>query len=250
MSNRSVVLEGQAAGSVGSNGEIKLTGFATVEGNASTAEAEVSIRGNAAVHGELARGVPKYRAAVPTDAFDRALYSNNNAALGEALEDGHLKLKRAETLHLEAGDYSLRSLRMVNDASITCEGRVRIFVEDVVRLSNAASLGSPGECDLTVLSETTGRVSMSNEARAAAAVFAPLAAVTMSNGTKLEGSLVGRSVKLTGDASILAASSFGVECEPNTPDDPQDETGTTGGSTSGGPDGDTGDLPPLPDLPH
>ncbi len=248
MNDRSMVLVGEASGSVGSNGAIRLAGAATVQGNASTADGDITALENASIRGERTTGVARYEAQVPTDAFDRALYANNNETVGKTLQDGSINLGGTQTVHLESGDYSLRSLTLANDASITCEGTVRLFVEETFTLTGAAALGSAGTCELLVLSESAKTITVTDRADVTAAVFAPLAAVELLGEATLEGSIVGRSLRLTGQASVLAASDpSGVICEPTTPDDPPDETGSTGGDSDGD---ETGDLPPLPDLPH
>lgn len=251
MHGESMVLQGEASGSVGSNGNIKLTGSAMVEGNASVANGEINLHGSASVRGESTLDVAEYEADVPTDAFDRALYANNNERIEDALQDGKLTLKRSETLHLEAGDYSIRDLKLVNSSSITCEGEVRIFIEEKLKMANEATLGSPGSCNLLILSEGTKAISLSNEAKATASIFAPLAEVALHNGTKLEGSIVARKVRLTGQSSVVAAAEpFGVICDPTTPEEPEEETDGTTSDTGDDSYGETGNLPPLPDVAH
>ncbi len=248
MDGAAIVLAGQSSGSVGSNGAITMAGSSSVEGNTSTAGEEITVEETASVRGEMVRGTARYEAQVPTDAFDRALYSNDNSRLGESVQEGEITLGGTETLHLEAGDYSLRSLTLANDASVTCAGTVRVFLEGPLRMSGATTLGSPGDCELLILSESSETTTLTDQAVAAVSIFAPLAAVEILSAANLEGSIVGRRVDLRGQASVVAVvDPFGVICEATTPEEPEDETD---GTTTGDSDGETDNLPPLPDLPH
>ena len=129
MHNDATVQAGSGTGSVGSNGQVRLTGGAAVEGDASSADDDVVLLGASSVGGEIVTGQGRYEAPLPTDAFDRVRYTNANASLGGAAPAGEpLKLQQAQTLHLGEGDYWLESLHLVHHASITCDGRVRLFV--------------------------------------------------------------------------------------------------------------------------
>ena len=224
-----------------------MTGRALVEGDASSADDDVVLLGTASIDGEIVTGEGRYDAPVPTDAFDRVRYTNDNASLAGAAPAGEpLALRQAETLHFGDGDYWLESLHLVHRSSISCDGQVRLFVEGDVKVANRASLGSPGACALSVFSKGRGAVKFVNESTVAATVHAPLADFKLANEATLEGSVVARRVTLNDDTQILAtADPLEASCEPDDPEDP-DTDGTTGGDDGADETG----LPPLPDLPR
>ncbi len=243
---RGMIMDGALRGSIGVNADLALAGDAIVDGNASSAGGDVLLYDRASVAGRLRTGFSDYLAPLPTDAFDRALYDNDNDALGGRLRDGVLELRNQETLALETGTYALRSLRVTDDASLTCSGEVRIYVEGEVRIGGRAVLGALGACELHVLSESTGSIVFGEDAQASTSLFAPLAAVTVQGRASVEGGLVARTLRVIEDGVVLAyVDPFAAVCDP-APQDPPDET-----SDTPDPHGDeTGELPPLPDLPH
>lgn len=247
MHGDATVQAGTGSGGVGSNGEVRMTGRALVEGDASSADDDVVLLGTASIDGEIVTGEGRYDAPVPTDAFDRVRYTNDNASLAGAAPAGEpLALRQAETLHFGDGDYWLESLHLVHRSSISCDGQVRLFVEGDVKVANRASLGSPGACALSVFSKGRGAVKFVNESTVAATVHAPLADFKLANEATLEGSVVARRVTLNDDTQILAtADPLEASCEPDDPEDP-DTDGTTGGDDGADETG----LPPLPDLPR
>lgn len=236
-------------GGVGTNDEFHMTGSARLDGDASTATEAVTLRHDATVAGTIATGEAAYAVPNLRDAFDRVRYTHDNAALGGVAPAGAaLELGQAYALHLPEGDYWFDSLRLLSQSRLTCDGRVRVFVDGAVKVANQARLGSPEACTLTVFAEGGGAVKLVDDAVVHAEIVAPSAAFSMSDEAAFEGTVVAHSVKLSDAAQVHAPSGIeGLTCSPQDPQDPPEEPGTTGGEDTGG---ETGELPPLPDLPR
>ncbi|MBL4686875.1 MAG: hypothetical protein JKY37_19930 [Nannocystaceae bacterium] len=245
-----VVVGGITSVDIYSNKLVHLSGSAELGGDVVVAEGGKFERSGNAIsfQGEM-RKIPDRIAVEPQIAEAAAAkLSNNNAALrvGNAspISSGKLKLSGKTTLRVPAGDYYFDSgIKISGQTTIILEGPARFFVNGTTKFTGTTSTSDGGPYTLEIISVSSSTVTIAGTATAKLHVSAPLAHVKMSGNSTFTGTILGRSVTISGRSRIESggdASNYDGPCDDG------------GDSSSGGPPPGTGgdDLPPADGGPH
>src|SRR6185503_11223632 len=229
--NAQVTGNSGATASVASNGAFTLQNNARI-GGAVVAGGTASLKNNSVVDGRVYHGgtysqinnahaTGGHQSVAPAPmpcecgfdlaaALADAAITNDNALLAgnPAFANGVLTVQNNGTLTLAAGRYYFSSLNVLNNAKLTSApgAQVQLYVQGNVTIGNnstlGAAVGSPGMLVVSGAS-AAGTVNLKNNAHAALSVYAPNAAVTLSNNAKLYGAVVGKNVTLSNNQTLV-----------------------------------------------
>lgn len=244
-----VVVGGITSVDLYSNKLVHLSGSAELGGDVVVAEGGKFERSGNAIsfQGEM-RKIPDRVAIEPQNAEAAAAkLSNNNAALrvgsASAVIDGRLKLSGRTTLRVPPGDYYFdKGIKISGQTTIILEGPARFFVNGTTKFTGTTSTSDGGPYTLEIISVSSSTVTIAGTATAKLHVSAPLAHIKMSGNSTFTGTILGRSVTISGRSRIESggdASNYDGPCDD-------------GGESSGGAPPSTGgdDLPPADGGPH
>lgn len=216
LSGGAAVRTGSKPGHVASNGEIRLTGGAYIQGNATTAGNTIYLDGGAWIGGTKKKGATTIVMDPMTAAFAKAKITNNNAAIPSVkrgtqtvsvYSNGQLAMQEQDNVKLPAGDYYLTGLTVTASAKLTCTGNVRMFVSGKVVLAGNARVNEDGGCNLVIYGDEKGDLDFTASALTRAFVYAPKAPVKVSGAAALYGGAVARDVDLSGSGMIYVQGS-------------------------------------------
>ena len=190
---------GGSQGSVASNGDISLSGGATVHGDASPGPGET------ASGGTVTGSRLPLTTALNLPAVSAASYaaSNDNSNVAPYLNNGSFNLSGGVAVVMPAGTYSFHDFTMSGGATLTITGPVTVYVTGKVDLSGSAQTPSSVPANFGVRVASTSNVTLSGGADFYIDLYAPQSAVTISGGAQLSGSVVGATLTQSGGAIHL-----------------------------------------------
>jgi hypothetical protein len=132
---------------------------------------------------------------------------------------GGLHLGNNQAILLSSGDYFLEYLDLGNNATILVEpgAVVRLFVGDVTMGNNADVNSPPSQGSKVIIisdanSQIGGAMQLRNNTSSVMEVYAPLADIELENNAELFGGIVGRSITVHNNGSLI-----GIKDQPVDP---------------------------------
>lgn len=131
--------------------------------------------------------------------------------------DNDLVLANGRNMTLEAGTYRFRDFKIAGGSTLTLNGPVKIFVERELRFDNGTTANPthlPVDFELLV---GAGPVNIQGGNELHGTIYAPEADVTIGNNGKFFGSIVSKSLTMTGGAQLHFDESLADESTEGTP---------------------------------
>ena len=197
-------------GTIASNGNITLAGNVTINGDAKPGIGmAVNTSGSASVTGSraaLARALT-----YPMPQAGSVATSNNNASIPGAYIDGGLDMTVAGVnLTLPAGTYYLDDLTVASSGTLNFSGPASIYLTGNLELKGTLNTNGANPANLQVFGLTSATVDLTSSTHAYMDVYAPQSAFKMSGSSVLLGSVVAKSVTLSGNANVIFDESLTV----------------------------------------
>ena len=185
--------------SVATNGSISMTGSATVQGDAFT--------GNGGVKGGRVTGNRNSLAAplvYPPAQGGSIATSNDNyrATPSSAVASGSIRLSGQKSVTLPAGKYYFKDIILTGGASVVCTGPVEIYLTGTLSLTGNTITYDNLPNNLKIFVLGTGKVTLTGTTGVYAEIYAPNSPVTLTGNGEIAGSVVGKSISLTGNATV------------------------------------------------
>jgi Flp pilus assembly protein TadG len=189
-------------GTIATNGDITLGGNSQVTGNAYYgAGQDFNENGNSWVTGSAS---PLGTAlSYPNASAGSVANTNNNMVIPGSMLDhsGNLSMSAHDSLTLPAGNYYLSSFTAIGHAAINVTGPVNIYVNGDIDLAGAMTLTANHSTDVQIFDVSAGSsITLSGSSAVSAEIYAPQCDVTISSNTNLYGSVIGQTIKMTGNA--------------------------------------------------
>ncbi|HEX8912250.1 MAG TPA: TadG family pilus assembly protein [Humisphaera sp.] len=193
-------------GSIASNGNITLSGSTYVYGDARPGIGMSVIGGSGRVAGKTTplTTVLSY----PNADGSAAETSNNNGSLPGYAGGYDFTLSGNQSVTLSAGTYYARNVSVGSNNSVICTGPVTIYCWGTFNLSGSITTASNTPANLTVYmcpgpsNQTPGSVNISSNGALYMQVYAPQSAVNLSGTGDIYGSVLGKTVSMSGTSAI------------------------------------------------
>jgi Flp pilus assembly protein TadG len=195
------------SGNIGSNGDITLSGSSSIHGNAHPGIGK-SVIGASNVYGSTT----PLTTALSYANGSAAPYSssnNDNALLDPTIVSANSIDAKNKTANIPAGHYFLQDFSQGAGGSLTLLGPVTFYVYGSVSIGGSATVASNLPKNLTIVmvpNPTTGAapgsISITSNSALYATIYAPQSALTMSGNGDLYGSVVAKSIDMTGSSAI------------------------------------------------
>jgi len=182
-----------------SNGPIQLTGEGHIAGSVRSAcPTPVKASKHLQITGPIAPPLDA-RIASPPVTLDPFAHDSANAALPkEFLQNGSLNLWGAHQLALPAGVYYLNDVNIDTPATLRCQGPVTLLISG--RLNIAGNIDThdnrPADCRIRLTSDKP--VTIANKNALFLDLYAPQSPIEISGKGPLYGSIVGKTLHITG----------------------------------------------------
>lgn len=143
--------------------------------------------------------------------FTAVAKTNNNNAAVPAITGNRINLKNGETMTLTAGDYYLASITLNNGSTLTIDsssGPVNMYLTGSLEAKEGSAINEAGNpTDLSIFSNSAGKVVLKNNGDFRGLIYAPYADVQINNKADFYGAVWGKSVQVMngGDVYIDAA---------------------------------------------
>lgn len=182
-----------------SNGPIQLTGEGRISGSVRSAcPTPVKASKHLQVTGPTAPPLAE-RIASPPVTLDPFAHDSANAALPrEFLQNGSLNLWGAHQLALPAGVYYLNDLNIDTPATLRCHGPVTLLISGRLNINGAIDThdNRPANCRIRLTSDKP--VTIANKNTLFVDIYAPQSPIEISGKGHLHGSIVGKTLHITG----------------------------------------------------
>lgn len=191
-------------GTIASNGNISLGGNTTINGDARPGVGKsVTLSGSASITGTrtaLARPLD-----YPMPTAGTAATSNDNSSIpSSCINSGRdVEVGGTGTLTLPGGTYYLDDLHVKAGATLAFSGAATICLTGNLRVDGQLNTTGSNPSNLRVICTGYQLIDMSSNVRAYMDLYAPGCAFTMSGSAVLCGSVVAKSVALTGNANVI-----------------------------------------------
>jgi len=193
----------QNSGTIASNGNITLSGGATINGNALAGPGMTVNASPSAVSGTI--GNLPQPLSFPNVSFGNAASSNNDASIPSAYLSASkdLSLSGGATLTLSAGTYYFHSISLSGGSTLQFSGPAIVYVNGNVSLAGG-SVSTSGNvpANFRLYVGGSGSISVSGSATLYADVYAPQSAFSLAGGGALAGRVVALSVTESGNSNI------------------------------------------------
>jgi hypothetical protein len=215
-----------------SNGSIAMSGNSSIHGDLRSTQGSVSLTGNAVVTGNAFAGTTIGKASSirglaspnsPVTALTAPSVAacspySSSAGLGGSFSydtaTGNLSVSGNKTVTLAAGTYCFGSITLSGNARLVVNGPVSISLTGQFSATGGSVVNQTNNAaNLQISSSFAGNdgVVVSGNATAYLTVYAPAAQVVLSGNSQIEGLVLGKSVTVSGNASIHQdASASGV----------------------------------------
>ena len=202
-------------GSIWSNGNISLSGNSQIRGDARPGPGKsVTVSGGASLSGSNAP-LPK-ALSYPAEPAGTAATSNDNWRVPSANlnSSGDFAVGSSSNLTLAGGVYHFRTIQIGANGVVSFTGVARVVVTDSVQIAGTvrAKDDVPGNLRLVLTGSATSTTdfAMSSDASVHADLYAPLSAFKASGSATLYGSVVAKSIDMSGSARVLFDESLTV----------------------------------------
>lgn len=198
-----------AHGNVASNGDIKMSGSAHIDGDASPGEG-MSVSGGAVTGSKASLTEPIVKP--PMTAGDAQTY-NNNAAVAQFIKSSSFNISGNKSASFPTGVYYFNDFTASGGSKINANvnGPVTIYVAGDLTLSGGSSAYQGNAQNLQfILLNSGSKVDFSGSAAIYVDLYAPLSKVTLSGTSDVFGQLVGKSVTISGSGYVHYDESMGA----------------------------------------
>ena len=187
-----------ANASVGSNGNITLSGAATVRGDARPGA------GMTTSGGTVTGSTAPLTSALSEPAASAGSYvtTNNDANVAAYMSGGGFSLSGSQSAVMPAGTYYFTSFNMSGQSTLTLLGPVTIYVAGTVSLSGGVTTSNSIPANLNIQVTTSASVTLSGATNYYVDLYAPQSRVSLTGGAQLMGSVVARFLTMSGGSSI------------------------------------------------
>lgn len=193
-------------GSIASNGDITLSGSATVQGDAHPGVGKVVI-GASHVSGNTAPLSAPLNYPVADPGTIRTI--NNNGYIPTwAMKNGAFKIGNQEVVTMPAGDYYFSDFYLGAGSTVNVTGPVNIYMYGNLTLSGHPMVAGnlPKNLKIFVVKgpngEMPGTISLASGSDLYADIHAPLSVLTSSGNGAIYGSMVAKSISMTGNSAL------------------------------------------------
>jgi Flp pilus assembly protein TadG len=190
-----------AQGSIASNGDITLTGSSMVNGDAWPGVGKRVIGANHVTGSTNPLSTPlNFPAEDPGAA---ATINNNGNFPGYAISDGSISLGNQKSASVPGGVYYFKDLNMNAGAKLEFTGPATLYLTGNLKLGGNAITNKNLPKNLRiVMLKPNSKAELSGGSDLFADIYAPLAAITISGNGDIYGSIVGKSLAMSGEAAI------------------------------------------------
>ena len=194
-------------GTVCSNGAISLSGAPTVvNGNA-----DVGPSGSISVGSSLITGsqitLPQNISEAAVNVGTAATVNNNGAipltAKGnQALSSGNFNLSGGDSVTLPAGTYYFSTAKMTGGSTLSVTGQTIIYVTGNIDFSGGSVTNTTALAANLQIYDTGSKVVLTGNSQSYSTIYAPTADITRSGSSDFYGSMVGKSLTLSGGGGL------------------------------------------------
>jgi hypothetical protein len=186
--------------SVATNGYISMTGSSTIQGDAYAGTGKISggkVTGN--------RNTLSSPLVYPPAQGGNIASNNDNlrAIPSSAVASGSIRLSGQQTVTLPAGKYYFKDIILTGGSTLICTGPVEIYLTGSLSLTGNTITADNLPDNLKIFVLGSGKVSLTGTTGVYANVYAPTSPITLTGNGDITGSLVGRSISVTGNARVL-----------------------------------------------
>ena len=189
-------------GDIASNGNITLSGGSLIQGNAFPGVGMQVKGGTTHVTGYT---TPlSHPLLYPRGTAGDAATNNNNGAIPSwCLKNNSIVLSGGQSVQIQGGTYYLNSITISGSSTITFTGPAKVYLTGNLTLSGSTNTNGnlPRNLSIVLLNPST-KLSLSGSSYIYADLYAPLSPIDISGSTQIFGSLVGKSLTISGSSSI------------------------------------------------
>lgn len=199
-------------GDIASNGDITLGGSSLIAGNAFPGMGKMVIGAN---HVTGSTTPLSYTLNYPNG--DAGIYktSNNNGSVPSgAVAASSFKIGNQQTVTLQAGNYYFNNFNAGAGSILNIAGPVTIYVYGTLSLGGHVDVAGNLPKNLTIITvpnggTAPGNITLNGTSALYADIYAPQSRINMSGTGDIYGSIVGRSIDMTGNSAIHYDMSLG-----------------------------------------
>ena len=192
-------------GDVGSNGVISLSGSPTVVYGDASALTSVTTSGGATVTGTTTNlAAPIEFPPISDPCGSPYTYSSGSGISGGSYNsaNGQLRGTGTASITLANGTYCFSSVDLAGQSTLTVSGSVKIYLTANSNFTGGGVVNTTGKPDnlqvFSLFSSSSQGISVSGGSQVAMAVYAPDCRVALAGGSQFYGSIVGKSVDISG----------------------------------------------------
>lgn len=196
-------------GSVASNGNINLNGNVNIRGDARPGQGRRVVKnGNVSISGTQNPVDPALD--YPPETAGSAVTQNNNSAIpSKYTSGGNFNVSGNQTVTFPAGTYYFKNFSMSGNADIIIAGAVTLYVNGNINLTGNIDVLNNLPSNFRVVNVSSAGVNISGNGELCADVYAPRSPININGNGEFFGSLVGKSLSLSGNAKIHYDESLG-----------------------------------------
>jgi Flp pilus assembly protein TadG len=194
-------------GSIASNGDINLGGNSMVHGDAHPGIGK-AVYGADHVSGSTSPLTQPLIYPVTDPGSIRTINDNSHVTPMSAISGGSLSLTSGQTATFPAGNYYFKNFSISAQSSVSVLGPVTIYCYgDVSMAGQAITAGNlPGNLRIVMVKTPTGgdpgSIKLSGGSALYADIYAPLSPITVTGGGDIYGSMVGKSITMSGNGTF------------------------------------------------
>lgn len=209
-------------GSIGSNGDISITGSSTVYGDARAGVGQdLTLDPDSYVTGSTMNISEELEYETPNPGL--ATLVNSNATIpGSFLKNSgrDLEVGNNQTLTLTAGVYYVRNLQLSGGGTITTHGPVTVYAYGTVDLAGNTSASANRAANFKIRVTGSGQVQLAGTSEMTADILAPLSHILLNGTPDYRGRIIGRTLRINGnprlhfDETLATLTDFLIPTQP------------------------------------
>jgi len=118
------------------------------------------------------------------------------------LKNGSINLSGSKSLVIPGGTYYLKNLNLTGGSSVTFTGPAKVYITGSLTLTGHAITADDLPKNLQIFMLGAGQVSLTGSTALYADIYAPTSPVTITGTGDIYGSVIGKSITMTGNAQI------------------------------------------------
>jgi len=203
--------QGKIYGDTRSNGNVKLSGQAFIDGDVSASS--ITLTGQSKITGTLTQNVP----AISTSAIDlvalqtQVSQNNDNSNIPKtqkgktALVNGVLTLSGQDSLTITTGTYYLAGINLSGQTKLYLNGVVRIFCTGKIQVSGQSEVRYSGvnPYNLIIYCNTTEPITISGQGEMKGIIYAPGSDISVSGQGITLSNVFGKTVSVDGQGKVI-----------------------------------------------